>query len=747
MNRSWLFPVLLAAATLVFVAAIVAVTRQNVQQMQTLYDANALVLRTLDVQRQLDTVLLATTDAESGERGFLLTGDESYLEPYISARERLNAALQRLTDLVDTSAPRHAEVLELRTAVETKFTELAQRIEVRRTLGLAPALMMTTSNAGLRTMEEIRTITGQMANEQAALLASRQAQADVALSSAISGRIGSGFLSGGLLMALAFLAFIQGRMRERIARQIADEREHLAVTVASIGDAVIATDTGKRITLMNQVATALTGWTETDAIGRPIGDVFRIVNESTRQTAENPIDRALKEGASQRLANHTLLVGRDGTEWPIDDSASPIRGADGKVRGAVLVFRDVSERRARDAALRESEQRYREAAGREQAARAEAEHANRLKDEFLAMLSHELRTPLNAVLGWTQILQAGAAQEKTVTRALASIRRNAEAQQRLVEDLLDVSRIVTGKFVLDRKPVELRVSVGAAADAIRLEALAKGVDLHVDLDGPLVVNADPYRIQQVAANLLSNALKFTPSGGQIQVMLAAAGDRGALVVSDTGQGIPAGLQPYIFDRFRQGDGSRTRAHGGLGLGLAIVKHIVDAHEGTIEVRSEGDGRGTTFRVLLPLTPARVEAQAEAPRSALGVSGSLQLTGIRVLLVDNDADSLELVSYALTHAGAAVTIARSGREALALLKRQSPDVVLTDLQMPEFDGFDLLEEMGRGTESAVPAIAMTARAKVGDRARAIGAGFSGYIAKPIDLSGLVATIRSVVGGRP
>jgi signal transduction histidine kinase len=256
-------------------------------------------------------------------------------------------------------------------------------------------------------------------------------------------------------------------------------------------------------------------------------------------------------------------------------------------------------RHKREAALIESERRAREAVEREQEARAEAERANRLKDDFLAVLSHELRTPLNAVLGWVQIVQAANPPDTTIVRALGSIKRNAEAQQRLVEDLLDVSRIVSGKFPLERRPFELRTSVAAAVEAVRPAADAKQLRLQVALDPEVPVNGDPDRLQQVATNLLSNAVKFTPPGGSIEVKLARRNGRAELNVADTGVGIPPDLQPYIFDRFRQGDGSSTREHGGLGLGLAIVKHIVDAHGGTIAAHSDGKGKGSTFSVVLP----------------------------------------------------------------------------------------------------------------------------------------------------
>jgi signal transduction histidine kinase len=265
----------------------------------------------------------------------------------------------------------------------------------------------------------------------------------------------------------------------------------------------------------------------------------------------------------------------------------------------ILAFGHARFRVRRELELVRSERRARDAATGERRARSEAERANALKDEFLAVLSHELRTPLNAVLGWAQILDTAEIPDPAMRRAISAIRRNAEAQQRLVEDLLDVSRIVSGKFALQSRAFELRSSISAAVDAIRPAAQAKGVEVSVALNGPALTNGDPDRIQQVAANLLSNAVKFTPEGGRVNVTLTSDRGQAELVVHDTGCGIPPDLKPFVFERFRTGDGSTTREHGGLGLGLAIAKHIVDAHGGSIEARSEGAGQGSTFRVRLP----------------------------------------------------------------------------------------------------------------------------------------------------
>jgi signal transduction histidine kinase len=333
------------------------------------------------------------------------------------------------------------------------------------------------------------------------------------------------------------------------------------------------------------VEAALTRARVTDA-ARPRAEIRAIAQAMEREEA------SLLEGrrAQVDVAYRQSVSGRIGSSIV---SAALLIG----IVGLALAYANSSRRR--ETALIASEARAREAASREQEARAEAEQTNRLKDEFLAVLSHELRTPLNAVMGWTQILQAAGVTEPTAIRALVSIKRNAEAQQRLVEDLLDVSRIVTGKFPLEWHPVDMRAAVTAAVETIRPAATAKNVRMTTALAPTVPVQGDAYRLQQVATNILSNAVKFTPEGGEVEVALAKGGDYATLTVRDSGEGIPPELRPHIFDRFRQGDSSSTRAHGGLGLGLAIARHIIEAHGGTIEALSAGKGQGSTFSIRVP----------------------------------------------------------------------------------------------------------------------------------------------------
>src|SRR4029077_4173824 len=358
----------------------------------------------------------------------------------------------------------------------------------------------------------------------------------------------------------------------------------LRVTIRSIGDAVIATDVRGDIVFMNPVAEALTAWRETEARGRSLGEIFRIFNAETREPVENPAVRVLREGVIVGLANHTVLIARNGHEVHIDDSGAPTREAGGELMGVVLVFRDVSEREAAeaehrralwaDAARVEAER----VAGALAEARAEAERSNEAKDAFLAILSHELRSPLSAMLAWVGILQRRSDDATTRTRAVAVLERSVRAQTQLINDLLDVSRIVSGKLQLERQPVDLAAELPGNIDTLQTLADTKGAIIGRELSqGPFVVMGDEPRLGQVVRNLVENAVKFTPSGGRVMVRLSQVDSHVELAVIDTGEGFPSELRTVIFDRFRQSRTPLTRRHGGLGLGLAIVRHLVEEH--------------------------------------------------------------------------------------------------------------------------------------------------------------------------
>jgi len=391
-------------------------------------------------------------------------------------------------------------------------------------------------------------------------------------------------------------------------------------------------------------------------------------------------------------------------------------------------------------------------------ARQEAETANRLKDEFLATVSHELRTPLNAMLGWSRMLRSGKLDAKSSARALESIERNSKAQQKIIEDILDVSRIITGKLRLDVAPVEIAPAIEAAVEALRPTAEAKGIKLQIILDtDPNLVLGDSGRLQQIIWNLLSNAIKFTPHGGRVQVTLERVNSHIEVTVSDTGQGISKEFLPYVFERFQQADSSASRQYGGLGLGLAIVRHLVELHGGTVTGASSGLNQGSTFIVKLPLSIMREgmnrtdqESPLHLPKGVLSGMPSdyaLELSGLKVLVVDDEADSRQLMSIVLQQCGAEVRAASSTREAIAILEDWHPDVLISDIGMPVEDGYVLIKKVralhpDRGGRT--PAAALTAYARSEDRLRSLAAGYHTHIVKPVEPSELAAVVASLAG---
>lgn len=390
---------------------------------------------------------------------------------------------------------------------------------------------------------------------------------------------------------------------------------------------------------------------------------------------------------------------------------------------------------------------------RESKARATAEESNRLKDEFLATVSHELRTPLTAILGWSRMLDAASINDPMAARALETIRRNAKAQAQIIDDILDVSRIITGKLYLELHPLELGPVIEAAVNVVRPTAEAKNIQIVTQFDPkPMVVTGDSNRLQQVVWNLLSNAIKFTPAGGCVWLSMTEVVSQIEIRVTDTGQGISRDFLPFVFDRFRQADSTTTREHGGLGLGLAIARHLVEIHGGTIKAESLGEGKGATFSLRLPSvgsqsTINRIPAGSLADTARFEADS--RLNGVHVLLVDDDADTLDLLSAALKQQKATVTAVSSAEDAIQAITNSKPDVVVSDIAMPGEDGYQLIERirtMKLDDAGFIPALAITAYAKHEDREAALSSGYQGYLAKPLELTEFVAAVAQAVRGR-
>ncbi|WP_437806344.1 ATP-binding protein [Sorangium sp. So ce1078] len=514
--------------------------------------------------------------------------------------------------------------------------------------------------------------------------------------------------------------------QRRSSRELDRQREWLRVTLVSIGDAVIATDVGGLVVFMNPVAEELTGWTEGEAIGRPVEEVFRAVHETTREPIENPTGRVLREGCIVGLANHTVLVTRGGGETPIDDSAAPIRDASGEVIGAVLVFRAIAERRALE---RLAEQRL-----------ADLVLADRRKNEFLAMLAHELRNPMAAILTASTLLHAPDEDPEGAAYAAAVVERQVRHMARLVDDLLDVARISQGKIALRAEVVDVSRVLQQSVETSRRPIEAGRHELHLSIAGGLPpVQGDATRLEQVFCNLLNNAAKYTPPGGHI--WLSARGDSGEVVVSvrDNGGGIAPDLLPHVFDIFVQGDQSLHRSRGGLGVGLALVKRLVELHGGSCSCASAGVGQGAEFIVRLPALRGEAAA-AGAPEREPAERGAR----LHVAVVDDNHDAANLLAVALKRWGHDVAVAHDGLEALELVRERRPDVAVLDIGLPGLDGYELARRLRR--EPALERcmlIAVSGYGQDADRQRAIDAGFDHHLLKPIELAALMKLLARVM----
>ncbi|HEV8071850.1 MAG TPA: PAS domain S-box protein [Planctomycetaceae bacterium] len=533
-------------------------------------------------------------------------------------------------------------------------------------------------------------------------------------------------------------AHLQTEIESRKASAILEGR--LSAIIESSDDAIVSKTLDGIITSWNAGARALFGYTAEEAVGQSI----LLIVPPERHDEEANILRRLRKGEK---INHfeTQRLTKDGRLVEISLSVSPVRDSTGTIVGASKIARDITDKKRI-----EREREHLLAA--ERVAREEAQRINRLKDEFLATLSHELRTPLNAILGWAQLMGLGTLSDEDMKDAGRVIERNARTQKQLIEDLLDMSRIISGKLRLDLQQIEPATVIEAAVETIRPTAGVKDIRIEMLLDplaGPVL--GDPARLQQVVWNLLSNAIKFTPKQGRIQVRLERANSHIEISVSDTGQGIDPAFLPYLFERFRQADASTTRKHGGLGIGLAIVKEIVELHGGTVRAKSAGEGQGAAFIVTLPLMvlkrrPDTARVHPTAPSAIPIDPGSTELSGLKILFVDDEPDARGLVKRLLEECGAEVVTADSASQALELVTHYSPNLVISDVGMPEVDGYEFLRKLRKSDHlsATVPAIALTAFARSEDRTRALRAGYIHHVAKPIEPSELLATIAAVSG---
>jgi PAS domain S-box-containing protein len=551
----------------------------------------------------------------------------------------------------------------------------------------------------------------------------------------------------GLFVVSALLITSITAQRTKAEAALQESGARTRAIVDSAVDGIVTIDEHGIIDSTNPAAERLFGYSRDEMVGR---NVSLLMPSPYRESHDQYLANYLRTGERKILGIGREVVGkrRDGTTLPLELSVSEVVLNSRRLFTGIV--RDVSERK-------HAEEERADALRRERQARQEAEEASRAKDEFLAVVSHELRTPLTPILTWSRLLRSGKLDHVAIERALEAIERATRSQAQLIEDLLDVSRITSGKLRLDVRPMELPPVVEAAVESVRPGAEAKGIRLEMVLDRNAgIVSGDPERLQQVVWNILSNAVKFTPRGGRVQACLRRVDSHVEIAVSDTGQGIHPQFMPHVFERFRQADSSTTRAHGGLGLGLAIVRHLVELHGGQVRAESRGEGKGATFVVELPLAiqqqpPAPDRIYPLAHRGAPSVA-SPTLGGVRILLADDEPDTVETLRLVLEHAGAEVRTAISARDALATLEEWRADVLVCDIGMPEEDGYALIRKVRalapeRG--GYIPAVALTAYAGVDDRLKVLSSGFQMHVPKPVEpaeLVAIMATMRDWAGKR-
>jgi PAS domain S-box-containing protein len=525
------------------------------------------------------------------------------------------------------------------------------------------------------------------------------------------------------------------KAEEQLKRALAFDE----AVMSSMGEGLFTVDSEGRVTFMNPAAQRLFGWTLEELIGNKMHDATHHTRrDGSPFPAENCAGLHVLHEGTTLSEFEDVFIRKDGTFFDVVYSSSPLRDDSGEITGLAVVFRDTSERK-------QAEKERASLLTREQQARADAEEANRLKDEFLATLSHELRNPLNVVIGYAEILRRSdeSRSHSFVVKAANTIRRNALAQAQLVSDLLDLSRLQMGKVALNLQPVSLSTIISDAVETVRMETTASRISLNIDIDPEiLVIEGDPVRLGQIAWNLLNNAVKFTSVDGEVRIILTQDGDDARLVVEDNGQGISPEFLPHVFEIFRQADASSARRQGGMGIGLALVKQLAELHGGRVSAESKGVGAGARFSVWIPLYKPGVAGLAS---ERTGATGALRKKFI--LVVDDSPETTDMLGRLLQLEGAFVESARSGAEALEIARRKNFDLVVSDISMPEMDGYQLLQKLRELPSMAnVPAVALTGYGRGADVERAREEGFAEHLTKPLDLDQLLQIVRRLTDGK-
>ena len=661
-------------------------------------------------------------DLETGVRGFQLTGDRVFLEPYDAAAKTVRAQFDRVQAAVADNAEQTQRLALVRRAFEGWSLFATEAIDrVRQGVPRNREFY----GAGKVLMDQIRSDMGVFLKAEAQLLDERSRTVGPAKQTAVLWIAG---LFVVMMMVILWWTWLQMRVLADTyqaalwATEL--EKERFRVTLASIGDAVMVTDRNGAVTFLNSEAERMTGWSLAEARGHPLKTIFRIVNEESRLPVDDPVEKVFKEHRVVGLANHTVLISKAGVEWMIEDSASPIFDAEGKISGVVLVFQDAGTRRLAQKAL--------------VVARDQAVAASQAKDDFLAALSHELRTPLNPVLLLASENATRTELTDEIRQDFTTIAKNVMLEARLIDDLLDLTRITNRKLSLDLELMDVRAVLRDAVGKVAADISEKGLRLDAQLgDGPAWVQGDAARLQQVFWNVLKNAVKFTPRGGVVKVATreTADGQGLAVTIADTGLGLTPAELEHAFEPFAQGQhAEKTGAHrfGGLGLGLAIARSIIELHAGTIEATSPGRDQGATFTVKLALTaPPRADLQPSGniPEEA----GSLALPPYKILLVEDHEATRTALAELLRKRGCQVTAVEGVAAALAAAGKNSFDLVISDLGLPDGDGAELMRTLRQ--RHGLHGIATSGFGTEADIENSRQAGFYAHLTKPLVISRL------------
>jgi PAS domain S-box-containing protein len=695
------------------VALLIVMSAFLSQSLQTLNQGAGWVAHTERVRFQLARILQSLSDLGSGVAGYEVTRDATQFEPAISAETQIPIELRDLQALLAEDAvqgPLLTQLMEL--ARQRQLQSQAQR-ERALNHDIAGVQAEIAGGEGKRVMDASRAVIAQMQTEERHLLdrhskATRSAYTAVAI--AIWAAAGLAIL---LLISITVITL-------RDAERLRLVQEELATTLRSVGDAVISTDAAGAVRFMNAVAERLTGWSSAAAQGQALESVFDIINEQTRVPVESPIAQVLRDNTVVGLANHTVLRARDGSERPIEDSGAPIHGPDGQITGAVLVFRDATTDRTARRALIESRDALRE--------------ADRRKDVFLATLSHELRNPLAPIRTATHVLETPGLSPGDLERSRSIIARQVRHMASLLDDLLDISRITRGVLTLKSEAVDLHALMEAAIETAQPSIAARKHAFSVEWPTETIgLSADPLRLTQVIANLLTNAAKYTKTGGHIVLGARCNQSSIDIYVRDDGIGIAAQMLPRVFDMFSQIDTGHQHADGGIGIGLALVKGFVELHGGTVEAVSAGLDQGSEFMVRLPAYLRTQAPLARTPEKAppTGSNGTR-----RVLIADDNRDGAEIMAMLLAHSGFEVQLAHSGPDALAVAEQQRPDIAVLDIGMPGMSGYEVARAIrSQPWGAGITLIAVTGWGQEDDKRKAKDAGFDHHLTKPIDPNAL------------